>query len=179
MLLSNLSKLPSIINTLCTQTIPLIIDNDQIIWVGSKSGSSVVNQSQNNERMVLALPCLIEAFVQGANKPDSAVETANQGNQRKSTCHFLASVFANITTSQSGREFFTTPSVSFNSIINSKLEKEYPLSKLTAFTEHPNNIRRAGVTSTIKLVFYNYSKSFNVNFLLGTLHLLKMLIELY
>lgn len=149
MLLSNLSKLPNIIHTLCSQQIPVSLSNGEVSYIASKSDSSSV-QIDGQQTSFRALPCLVEAFVQGANKPETAVESAEADAKRKSNCHFLGSVFANITTTQPGREYFTSPSLSFDSLANQKSAKEYPLAKLTAFTEHPSNIRRHGVAATLK-----------------------------
>lgn len=149
MLLSNLSKLPNVIHTICSQQIPVSLNNGEPSFIASKSESSTV-QIEGQQTSFRAVPCLVEAFVQGANKPETAVESAEAQAKRKSNCHFLGSVFANITTTQPGREYFTSPSPSFEALANQTSDKEYPLAKLTAFTEHPNNIRRHGVASTIK-----------------------------
>ncbi|TIC67010.1 DUF383-domain-containing protein [Wallemia mellicola] len=149
MLLSNLSKLPNVIHTICSQQIPVSLNNEEPSFIASKSESSTV-QIEGQQTSFRAVPCLVEAFVQGANKPETAVESAEAQAKRKSNCHFLGSVFANITTTQPGREYFTSPSPSFEALANQTSDKEYPLAKLTAFTEHPNNIRRHGVASTIK-----------------------------
>ncbi|KAG8892612.1 hypothetical protein FRB99_002585 [Tulasnella sp. 403] len=89
-----------------------------------------------------ALSLLLDAFVQAA-KPSEG------GQERKANLHFLASVFANITTTPKGRLFFLTPRPPrpFQTEISSN---EYPLAQLTLFTEHSNIIRRGGVSSTIK-----------------------------
>ncbi|KAJ6617018.1 hypothetical protein B0H10DRAFT_2164537 [Mycena sp. CBHHK59/15] len=75
-------------------------------------------------RLVLALPLLLDAFVQGAQTDDSA-----DGN-----LHFQASVFANLTTSPAGRNFFLGPRSP--SVLEPDGAPEYPLAKLLAFTEH-------------------------------------------
>ena len=55
----------------------------------------------------------------------------------------------------SGRQYFVTPE-DFNPLVTSgEKTKEYPLSKLIAFTEHPDLIRRGGVMSCIKYVSHN------------------------
>ncbi|KAK9766856.1 Protein hgh1 [Basidiobolus ranarum] len=54
--------------------------------------------------------------------------------------HFLASVFANITTIPQGRSFF----------VEKAEDNEAPLTKITCFTEDSHVIRRGGVISTIK-----------------------------
>ncbi|KAK7031687.1 hypothetical protein R3P38DRAFT_2925142 [Favolaschia claudopus] len=94
---------------------------------------------------VPALPLLVDAFVQGA-------ETDDQGDLskrvRKGDLHFLASVFANLSTSPAGRNFFLDPKQSNPLQVNAVLE--YPLAKFVPFTEHKDTIRRGGVASTIK-----------------------------
>lgn len=91
---------------------------------------------------VLALPLLLDAFVQGAQITDDLSKRS-----RKADLHFLASVFANLTTSKIGRDFFFTPRPA-NTFDTSDLE--YPLTKLVSFTEHKDTIRRGGVSSAIK-----------------------------
>ncbi|KAF7309421.1 hypothetical protein MIND_00312900 [Mycena indigotica] len=95
-------------------------------------------------RSALALPLLVQAFVQGAQIEDA---DATSSRIRKGNLHFLASVFANITTSPAGRSFFLSP------YPHQPLEQqplEYPLAKLVPFTEHKDTIRRGGVASTLK-----------------------------
>ncbi|ORX78558.1 DUF383/DUF384 domain-containing protein [Basidiobolus meristosporus CBS 931.73] len=76
---------------------------------------------------------------------DQLAEIFVKGYERKyntnAEFHFLASVFANITTIPPGRNFF---------IDKSEADNEAPLSKITCFTEDKHVIRRGGVISTIK-----------------------------
>nr|GAT51388.1 predicted protein [Mycena chlorophos] len=95
-------------------------------------------------RKVLALPLLVDAFVQGAQIDN---DETGQARSRKGNLHFLASVFANVTTSPAGRDFFLSPR-SRNPLQPD--ETEYPLAKLVPFTEHKDTIRRGGVASTLK-----------------------------
>ncbi|KAJ7114125.1 hypothetical protein C8R44DRAFT_796352 [Mycena epipterygia] len=94
---------------------------------------------------VPALPLLVDVFVQGAQIDESGDPSARI---RKGNAHFLASVFANLTTSPAGRNFFLGPRVS--NVLEPDGALEYPLAKLLAFTEHKDTIRRGGVASTIK-----------------------------
>ncbi|OZJ04226.1 hypothetical protein BZG36_02963 [Bifiguratus adelaidae] len=63
--------------------------------------------------------------------------------------HFLASVFANISLSQAGRDYFLT---------KAKHDDLYPISKITCFSEHKNVIRRGGADTTMKNVCFETSK---------------------
>ncbi|EGN95120.1 hypothetical protein SERLA73DRAFT_77131 [Serpula lacrymans var. lacrymans S7.3] len=94
---------------------------------------------------VLALPLLIDAFVQGA-----LVESLgeNQPRQRRGELHFLSSVFANLSTSPNGRSFFLTPR--HPDAVKAEGDLEYPLSKIVVFSEHKDTIRRGGVASAMK-----------------------------
>ncbi|KAJ7493163.1 hypothetical protein B0H11DRAFT_2156243 [Mycena galericulata] len=96
-------------------------------------------------RAVPALPLLVDAFVQGAETNENGDASARI---RKGNVHFLASVFANLTTSPAGRDFFLCPRASTALAPDGGLE--YPLAKLVAFTEHKDTIRRGGIASTIK-----------------------------
>ncbi|KAF8211111.1 hypothetical protein K438DRAFT_105389 [Mycena galopus ATCC 62051] len=93
-------------------------------------------------RAVHALPLLIDAFVQGVEIEDPSSRI------RKGTLHFLASVFANLSTSPAGRNFFLGPRAP--NVLEPNGAPEYPLVKLVPFTEHKDTIRRGGVASTIK-----------------------------
>ncbi|KAJ6568368.1 hypothetical protein DFH09DRAFT_1080741 [Mycena vulgaris] len=103
----------------------------------------------SNARATPALPLLIDAFVQGAETDESADASARL---RKGNVHFLASVFANLSTasqiSPAGRNFFLGPRVP--NVLEPDGALEYPLAKLLVFTEHKDVIRRGGVASTIK-----------------------------
>ncbi|KIJ65194.1 hypothetical protein HYDPIDRAFT_181518 [Hydnomerulius pinastri MD-312] len=111
----------------------------------SRSGtcSAPVPYPSTEPQEVLALPLLVEAFVQGATASDDKSQRT-----RKGELHFLSSVFANISSSPAGRLFFVTPRPSDAMKIESALE--YPLAKIVVFTEHKDTIRRGGVASTIK-----------------------------
>ncbi|KAI0285979.1 hypothetical protein BGY98DRAFT_944302 [Russula aff. rugulosa BPL654] len=94
-----------------------------------------------------ALPLLVDAFVQGANI-DPSIPLDKR--PRKSELHFLASVFANLSTSHPGHLFFLTPQSSDPLKPEAAGQVEYPLAKLVVFTEHKDTIRRGGVSSLIK-----------------------------
>ncbi|KAJ7173474.1 hypothetical protein C8R46DRAFT_115733 [Mycena filopes] len=93
-------------------------------------------------RSTLALPLLLDAFVQGAESGDVSTRI------RKGNVHFLASVFANLSTSPAGRNFFLCPRAP--NVLEPNGALEYPLVKILAFTEHKDTIRRGGVASTLK-----------------------------
>lgn len=115
----------------------------------SRAGSCVppVPYPAGHEINVPALPLLVDAFVQGASIDPSA---PLDERPRKSELHFLASVFANLTTSLPGRIFFLTPRP-LDTLQGETAEKlEYPLAKLVVFTEHRDPIRRGGISSLIK-----------------------------
>ncbi|KAH7885751.1 hypothetical protein F5I97DRAFT_1875120 [Phlebopus sp. FC_14] len=94
---------------------------------------------------ILALPLLVEAFVQAASIDPSEDKSKRT---RKGELHFLSSVFANISTSPAGRLFFLTPRPRDATKMDSPYE--YPLAKIVVFTEHGDTIRRGGVASTLK-----------------------------
>ncbi|KAH9066564.1 DUF383-domain-containing protein [Lactarius vividus] len=115
----------------------------------SRAGSCAppVPYPTGHEINVPALSLLVDAFVQGASI-DPSVPLDER--PRKSELNFLASVFANLTTSHPGRIFFLTPRPS-DPLQGEPAEKiEYPLAKLVVFTEHKDPIRRGGISSLIK-----------------------------
>lgn len=147
MLLSNLSVSASFTSTLVSMKISIIPDRkdpDAFYPVQSRSGTSPLPPPGDSQE-VLAMPLLVDAFVQGV--PVNENQTLGE-RKRKGELHFLGSVFANITTSQTGRDFFLTPFPSKPLRQDSPLE--YPLAKVIVFTEHKDKIRRGGVDSTIK-----------------------------
>lgn len=84
--------------------------------------------------------------------------------ERKTNCNFLASVFANVTVIPKGRDWFVTPLSASSAAASASAQAaaavtkdgivppatEYPVARITAFTEHPNLIRRGGVISALK-----------------------------
>nr|ASF90222.1 hypothetical protein SPAR02212 [Bartheletia paradoxa] len=132
---------------------------------------------------VRAIPLLLDAFVEGSEvnaalgeglKEGAKAEesTGGEGKRRKGNCHFLASVFANVTILPAGRSYFLTPVPSTFALLRlpplpnaepdpvslalSRIDEgeaegyEYPLGKLVSFLEHPDTIRRGGVVSVVK-----------------------------
>ncbi|KAI0630607.1 DUF383-domain-containing protein [Trametes polyzona] len=150
MLLSNLTAASSACTALLSLKISLLPDpSSPIKWfpVDSRCGTcpAPVPYPSGEPKEVLALPLLIDAFVRAA----PAVEVTDLSKRtHKGDLHFLASVFANLTTTPAGREFFLTPRPA--DPFGDDGDLEYPLSKLLAFTEHKDTIRRGGVASTIK-----------------------------
>lgn len=70
--------------------------------------------------------------------------------KRRSTCNFLASVFANVTVLPKGREFFVTPMAG----ADAQAADAYPIGRVMVYTEHADLIRRGGVISTLKNVLF-------------------------
>ncbi|KAF8836959.1 DUF383-domain-containing protein [Paxillus ammoniavirescens] len=152
MLLSNLTSSSSPCAALLNLEIPIIpviSDTSPVSYypTQSRSGtcSAPVPYPSIEPQEVLALPLLLEAFVQAASVDSSGDKSRRL---RKGDLHFLSSVFANISTSPAGRFFFVTPRPSDVMKVDSALE--YPLSKIVALTEHKDTIRRGGVAAIIK-----------------------------
>ncbi|KDQ50743.1 hypothetical protein JAAARDRAFT_551131 [Jaapia argillacea MUCL 33604] len=150
MLLSNISAFPSACSALLDLKVPAIQDETFLTSYYPPQSRSASCPSPNpyptgQPRDVEALPLLVDAFVHSV-KPAST--QSDDSRPRKGDLHFLASVFANISTTQPGRNFFLTPR--YADVIHSTGEMEFPLVKIEAFTEHQDTIRRGGVASTIK-----------------------------
>ena len=97
MLLSNLSVSATVTSALVSMKISIIIDRtdpDAFYPVQSRSGTSPSPPS-GDPRDVLAMPLLVDAFVQSALIDEN--QTLDE-RKRKGELHFLASIFANITT---------------------------------------------------------------------------------
>ncbi|KAH9004594.1 DUF383-domain-containing protein [Lactarius hatsudake] len=152
MLLSNLTASPRSSAALLDLRIAVLLTPSSagsFYPTQSRTGSCAppVPYPAGDEINVPALSLLVDAFVQGASI-DPSVPLDKR--PRKSQLHFLASVFANLTTSLPGRMFFLTPRPS-DPLQGETAEKiEYPLAKLVVFTEHKDSIRRGGVSSLIK-----------------------------
>ncbi|KZP30490.1 DUF383-domain-containing protein [Athelia psychrophila] len=150
MLLSNLTATSTACSALLSLKVPVILDpksSNPVFPVQSRCETCIapVPYPSGTETEVLALPLLIDAFVEGAAvDPEADLST----RKRKGEAHFLSSVFANLTVAPTGRIFFLTPQPA--SILQPDADFEYPLSKLVPFTEHKDTIRRGGATSTIK-----------------------------
>ena len=175
MLLSNLTASPrssSALLDLRIAVLPTSSSAGPFYPTQSRAGSCAppVPYPAGNEINVPALSLLIDAFVQGASVNPS---TPLDQRPRKSELHFLASVFANLTTvtvnnvlftlaeaddeheisqSHPGRLFFLTPQPSDLLQGDTAEKAEYPLAKLVVFTEHKDSIRRGGISSLIKCV---------------------------
>ncbi|KAJ3729950.1 hypothetical protein DFJ43DRAFT_1156292 [Lentinula guzmanii] len=155
MLLSNLTASANACSTVVSMKVKIIVSPKLLngfFATESRSGTcpAPVPYPEGEVQEVLALPHLIDAFVQGANVEDID-DLAKR--PRKGSLHFLASVLANLTSSLAGREFFSTPGPS--NPLQPESDLEYPLSKIVSFTEHRNTIRRGGVASSIKNIAFN------------------------
>ncbi|KAL0572427.1 Protein hgh1 [Marasmius crinis-equi] len=155
MLLSNLTASSSACATLLTMKVSIIASQkvpNGYFATQSRSGSCVapVPYPSGEEQEVLALPLLLDAFIQGA-QVDEIQDLSKRA--RKGSLHFMASVFGNLTSSPAGREFFLTPQPS--NPLKTDSDLEYPLAKIVSFTEHRDTIRRGGVISIIKNCAFN------------------------
>ncbi|KAI9508162.1 DUF383-domain-containing protein [Russula earlei] len=152
MLLSNLTTSPGPCTALLALHIPILRTPSSagpFYPTQSRAGSCAppVPYPAGTEVNVRALSLLVDAFVQVANvDPTMPLDK----RPRKSELHFLASVFANLSTSLPGRVFFLTPQPLDPLIPEVSERLEYPLAKLVFFTEHKDTIRRGGVSSLIK-----------------------------
>lgn len=100
MLLSNLTASASTCNTLINMNVSILPDpksSTLYFPVQSRSGTcpAPVPYPSGEPREVLALPLLVDAFVQGA--AGAEIEDKDK-RPRKSELHFLSSVFANLST---------------------------------------------------------------------------------
>ncbi|EFP87759.2 uncharacterized protein PGTG_13545 [Puccinia graminis f. sp. tritici CRL 75-36-700-3] len=127
MLLSNLTKLDSIVNLCLSSTIP------------PHTSHPTINQDES-----------LSARLKKSTSPlmDLLIELFARGDRKQINPHanfdFLASVWANLSASPKGRDYLV--GVSHSSTVTS----EAPLFQLSPFTEHPSLIRRGGVISAIK-----------------------------
>lgn len=150
MLLSNLTAATPACSILLTLKIKVIPDtrlSNGVYPTDSRCGScpEPVPYPRAEVKEVLALPLLINAFVEGAQVVDDG-DLSNR--TRKATLHFLASVFANMTAAPVARNHFLSPQPS--DVLKEDSIIEYPLAKLVVFTEHQDSIRRGGVAAAIK-----------------------------
>lgn len=131
--------------------------------------------------LAVLVDAFVRAAVVSSTETEDGGKIVVRGDpKRKADLHFLASVFVNVSgvsfhvryilremiflynilvpevgfifssQTQPGRDFFLTPIPSLPLAPSPPFE--YPLSKLTAFTEHTSNIRRKGVGATIRYV---------------------------
>ncbi|KAJ3561533.1 hypothetical protein NP233_g10132 [Leucocoprinus birnbaumii] len=150
MLLSNLTSSSAACNILLNLKITAIPDTrlpNGIFTVDSRSAScpAPVPYPSEKEISVSALPLLVDAFVQGATIGD--IKDLEK-RKRKGELHFLANVFANLTVSPIGRNYFLSPQPT--NVLKPTENLGFPLSRIVPFTEHRDQIRRGGVASTIK-----------------------------
>ncbi|EKM82038.1 hypothetical protein AGABI1DRAFT_119047 [Agaricus bisporus var. burnettii JB137-S8] len=150
MLLSNLTASSTACSILLSLKISVIPDSrlpNGVYTVDSRSAScpDPVPYPSAEPIQVPALPLLVDAFVQGATIGD--IQDLSK-RKRKGELHFLANVFANLTVSPIGRNYFLSPQP-FN-VFKPDAELTYPLGRIVAFTEHRDKIRRGGVASSIK-----------------------------
>ncbi|KAK0444825.1 hypothetical protein EV421DRAFT_2034839 [Armillaria borealis] len=150
MLLSNLTASSGACSMIISMNVNVISDpkvKNSFYPTQSRSGScpAPVPYPSGKASDVLALPLLLDAFVQGSQLKQTEDPSKHL---RKSELHFLASVFANVASSSSGRSFFLTPRPA--NFLKPNDSIEYPLAKLVTFTEHKDTIRRGGVANTIK-----------------------------
>lgn len=91
-----------------------------------------------------------------AKDDDTASSSSGRPNiKRKSNCNFLASVFANVTIIPKGREFFVTRQADNDTDLSAEAAaRQYPVGRIMLYTEHPDLIRRGGVVSTMKNLFF-------------------------
>ncbi|OCF45537.1 cytoplasmic protein [Kwoniella heveanensis CBS 569] len=166
MLLSNLTSHASLIPTLANLTIPLVPLPKSKVYPpyflpASASSSSTTHPDYRepafvppNEEVgqtdaidIEGIRALVQAFEDGAS------EGVKEGKgKRKGECHFLASVFANISMAPSTRQLLLTPRPPFPqpSSAEPSEEDEPLLSKIVVYTEHPDTIRRGGALGCIK-----------------------------
>ena len=175
MLLSNLSGSATACAIVISMKIEIIRGEhlpNKFYPVQSRCGTCIAPDPYPKDKAetILALPLLIDAFIQG-----SAVAHDNDPTKRprKAELHFLASVFANLASvmsllsldpflqlttsllkSPAGRKFLLTPRPTNE--LETQSPPERPLAKLMAFTEHNDKIRRGGIVATIKYVLNDF-----------------------
>jgi hypothetical protein len=148
MLLSNLTASSAACSAILSLEVSIVLDPSSpnlYYATQSRCGTSIAPFPfpPGETISVLALPLMIDAFVQGGYLEDDKLKRS-----RKGELHFLASVFANLTVSPIGRNFFLEPRPA--DLLNPDGNFEYPLAKIVVFTEHKDLIRRKGVAATIK-----------------------------
>ncbi|EKM50543.1 uncharacterized protein PHACADRAFT_188105 [Phanerochaete carnosa HHB-10118-sp] len=150
MILSNITSTASTGNALIALEISVLPDpkaSTGYYPTQSRSGTCAapVPYPSGEPEEILALPLLVDAFIQGANVDN---EPDPDKRPRKASLHFLSSVFANISITSTGRMYFLTARLS--NPFKPEEGLEYPLAKLQVFTEHRDTIRRGGTASTMK-----------------------------
>ncbi|CAO1623008.1 unnamed protein product [Parajaminaea phylloscopi] len=152
MLLSNLTKLDTVSNSLIDLKLPgkkLGFDEDQdvdaldLLLAAFDQGATISASTSNaaiEDMKRRAQGGQVPQSGEGANVSDAA----KTQTERKSHCNFLASVFANVTVIPRGREYFTSPQGSGGLVT----ERLFP------YTEHPDLIRRGGAISALKNILF-------------------------
>ncbi|RSH87013.1 hypothetical protein EHS25_003501 [Saitozyma podzolica] len=165
MLLSNLTSHPSLVPVFAALTVPVVplpgsSHYPPYFLPAAASASSTIHPDfrdpaygppnadvgQEEAREVQAVRALVQAFEEGAG------EGVKDGKgKRKGECHFLASVFANISMIPATRSLLLTPQPPFPAPSSSHTDHDEPLlAKIVVFTEHPDTIRRGGALGCIK-----------------------------
>ncbi|UZJ51862.1 hypothetical protein CBS101457_001182 [Exobasidium rhododendri] len=130
---------------------------------GGKSEAATIEEMRNRAKEIQ----------QQGEEEKAKVQVGADGRpiiKRKTNCNFLASVFANLTIIPRGREFFVTPLSASSAAASATAQaaaassqqngnsappaKEYPVARIMVFTEHPDLIRRGGVISSLKNIFF-------------------------
>ncbi|WVQ86231.1 hypothetical protein IAT38_008399 [Cryptococcus sp. DSM 104549] len=165
MLLSNLTSHVSLVPLLATLTIPLIplplSKHAPYFLPASASSSSTTHPDYRDPDIgpanaeagqgevfeIEAIRALVQAFEDGASDGVKSGE-----GKRKGECHFLASVFANISMAPATRQLLLTPRPPFpQPATAAPSEEDEPLlSKIVVYTGHPDTIRRGGALGCIK-----------------------------
>lgn len=83
-----------------------------------------------------AIDQLMDCFVKGAER----------GLNKHANYDYLSYLFADLSQTETGRNYFTT---------RQEYDGVVPITKLTVFTEHQSDVRRKGVASTIKNVAFD------------------------
>ncbi|OMJ12325.1 Protein HGH1-like protein [Smittium culicis] len=95
-----------------------------------------VTTKDNIIKSDLALDQFVQLFLLGVT------ESIN----KKADFDFLSSVFAELTTTKEGRDYF----------LSTRVDGKQPITKVMVFSEYPKLIRRGGVISVIKNVCFSY-----------------------
>jgi predicted nucleic acid-binding Zn ribbon protein len=131
---------------------------------GSQSQSATIEEMRTRAR---------EVQQENGDEEANRTQIGSDGRpviRRKTNCNFLASVFANLTVIPRGRDFFVTPLSASSAAASATAQataaasaslhngaiaaKEYPVARIMVFTEHPDLIRRGGVISSLKNIFF-------------------------
>ncbi|EIW66255.1 hypothetical protein TREMEDRAFT_45756 [Tremella mesenterica DSM 1558] len=166
MLLSNLTSHPTLLPIIASLQIPISrlpksSHYPPYYFPASASISSTIHPDywgpsigrlnelvgQEEETDIEAVRALAEAFADGAS-----VDVKKGRGKRKGECHFLASVFANISMAPTTRSLLLVPRPPFpNPSTSAPSDVDEPLlAKIVVYTEHSDTIRRGGALGCIK-----------------------------